>query len=175
MSISSLAAAVMILPMIPPITAIAGTTVRRTRDRSQFWQNKRNYFLFCISLPVWTGRQSRQYQLLWNGRAFPPSKQKSDQRWMIHLLSQKKRRRKKKKKKEKKKKRKKPSLPSHPASCLGLLSSCSQSRPLPSHRTMTSPRTSHQTPNQVTFEIIQATWHKVINIKIFWGFGFWPV
>ena len=82
---------------------------------------------------------------------------------MLHLLSQKKRRRKKKKKKEKKKKRKKPSLPSHPASCLGLLSSCSQSRPLPSHRTMTSPRTSHQTPNQVTFEIIQATWHKVIN------------
>ena len=51
------------------------------------------------------GRQSRQYQLLWNGRAFPPSKQKSDQSWMIHLLSQKKK--KKKEKKERKEKEKK--------------------------------------------------------------------
>ena len=75
----------------------------------------------------------------------------------------KKKKKKKEKKERKEKEKKKPSLPSHPAFCSGLLSSCSQSRPLPSHRTMTSPRTSRQKPNQVTFEIIQATWHKVIN------------
>ena len=145
MSISSLAAAVMILPMIPPITAMAGTTVSSTRERSQFWRRGNvqteklpgpvatwlasTYLHLCerVDEPSDAGRYETEEH---------PSLQSCDRVRSMHCDGV---------------DCWPPFPPCRPASCSDPPSSCWQSRPWLSRRTMTSPCTLNHSGTEISF------------------------